>query len=118
MNIFRAWGILLDQRADNGEDGEQNEKKDRELEGTEKIKDDIENPFFFMVHCDLRSSSIFKKQIHAGPPAGGRITEGGQVFEISNIYGRLLSSKFALKRALENYSPLSDYTPACRRQGF
>ena len=53
MNIFRAWRILFDQCADNGEDGDQNEKKDRELEGTEKIEDDIENPFFFMVHCDL-----------------------------------------------------------------
>lgn len=26
------------------------------------------------------------------------VTEGGQVFEISNIYGCLLSSKFALKK--------------------
>jgi hypothetical protein len=61
MNIFRARRILLDQRADNGEDGEQNEKKDGKLYGTEKIKDDIENPFFFMVHCDLGSSSISLK---------------------------------------------------------
>jgi len=68
LNIFPARRILFDQRADNGEDGKQNEKKDREFEGTEKIEDDIKNPFFFMIHCNLLNFYGFK-YIQANSPA-------------------------------------------------
>jgi hypothetical protein len=50
LNIIRTGCILLDECADDGEDGEQNEERDSEFEGTKKIEEyGKESPFFSAV---------------------------------------------------------------------
>jgi hypothetical protein len=51
LNIFRTGGILCDHRADDGKDGKQNEERNGEFEGAEKVIDNREKSAFFHFSC-------------------------------------------------------------------
>jgi hypothetical protein len=54
LGIFRTCCILRDECPENRKDGQQNEKKDGEFKGTEKVKENDDKSLFLFTDWNLR----------------------------------------------------------------
>ena len=83
LNVVRSAGILGDYRADNGEDGNQDEKKNGELDGTEKLKQDGKKSLLFFFRR-LHLWSYLRRILSAartGQPWIDDMVQGWEVLE-------------------------------------